>query len=115
MVICLVVLWICFTFVAENLQPMANDIQTIQNLIYEIRGQRVMLDRDLAELYGVSTGNLNKAVKRNIRRFPPDFMFQLTKEEFEFLKQSLIFQNGISNEDLKTAKGIWRKKKYYLY
>jgi hypothetical protein len=87
--------------VAENLQPMANDIQTIQNLIYEIRGQRVMLDRDLAELYGVSTGNLNKAVKRNIRRFPPDFMFQLTKEEFEFLKQSLIFQNGISNEDLK--------------
>ena len=87
---------------------MANDIQTIQNLIYEIRGQRVMLDRDLAELYGVSTGNLNKAVKRNIRRFPPDFMFQLTKEEFEFLKQSLIFQNGISNEDLKTAKGILR-------
>ncbi len=80
---------------------MANDIQTIQNLIYEIRGQRVMLDRDQAELYGVSTGNLNKAVKRNIRRFPPDFMFQLTKEEFEFLKQSLIFQNGISNEDLK--------------
>ena len=100
---------------AENLQPMANDIQTIQNLIYEIRGQRVMLDRNLAELYGVSTGNLNKAVKRNIRRFPPDFMFQLTKEEFEFLKQSLIFQNGISNEDLKTAKGIWRKTKYYLY
>ena len=93
---------------AENLQPMANDIQTIQNLIYEIRGQRVMLDRDLAELYGVSTGNLNKAVKRNIRRFPPDFMFQLIKEEFEFLKQSLIFPNGISNEDLKTAKGILR-------
>lgn len=87
---------------------MANDIQTIQNLIYEIRGQRVMLDRDLAELYQVTTGNLNKAVKRNIRRFPPDFMFQLTKEEFEFLKQSLIFQNGISNEDLKTAKGILR-------
>ena len=45
------------------------DIQIIQNKIYEIRGQRVMLDRDLAELYGVSTGNLNKAVKRNIERF----------------------------------------------
>ena len=85
-----------------------NDIQTIQSKIYEIRGQRVMLDRDLAELYEVTTGNLNKAVKRNIRRFPPDFMFQLTKEEFEFLKQSLIFQNGISNEDAKSASGILR-------
>ena len=57
------------------------DIQIIQNKIYEIRGQRVMLDRDLAELYGVSTGNLNKAVKRNIERFPERFMFQLSKEE----------------------------------
>ncbi len=56
-----------------------------------------MLDRDLAELYQVTTGNLNKAVKRNIRRFPPDFMFQLNKEEFEKLKNDLIFQNGISN------------------
>ena len=74
-----------------------NEIEAIQNKIYEIRGQRVMLDRDLAELYQVTTGNLNKAVKRNIRRFPPDFMFQLTKEEFDFLKQTLIFQNGISS------------------
>ena len=76
---------------------MNNNIQTIQNKIYEIRGQRVMLDRDLAELYHVTTGNLNKAVKRNIRRFPPDFMFQLTKGEFEKLKNDLIFQNGISS------------------
>ena len=74
-----------------------NQIQTIQNKIYEIRGQRVMLDRDLAELYQVTTGNLNKAVKRNIRRFPPDFMFQLTKDEFNILKSNLIFQNGTSN------------------
>jgi len=74
-----------------------NDIQMIQNKIYEIRGQRVMLDRDLAELYQVTTGNLNKAVKRNIKRFPPDFMFQLTKDEFDKLKNDLIFQNGISN------------------
>ena len=74
-----------------------NEIQTIQNKIYEIRGQRVMLDRDLAELYQVKTGNLNKAVKRNIRRFPPDFMFQLTKEEFDRLKNDLIFQNGTSS------------------
>ena len=74
-----------------------NEIQTMQSKIYEIRGQRVMLDRDLAELYQVTTGNLNKAVKRNIRRFPPDFMFQLTKDEFNRLKSDLIFQNGTSN------------------
>jgi len=74
-----------------------SDIQTIQSMIYEIRGQRVMLDRDLANLYQVTTGNLNKAVKRNIKRFPPDFMFQLTKEEFQKLRNDLIFQNGISS------------------
>ena len=74
-----------------------NEIQIIQSKIYEIRGQRVMLDRDLAELYHVTTGNLNKAVKRNIRRFPPDFMFQLNMEEFIKLKNDLIFQNGISS------------------
>ena len=58
------------------------ELATIQSKIYEIRGQRVMLDRDLAELYGVTTGNLNKAVKRNIERFPERFMFQLTEQEF---------------------------------
>ena len=73
-----------------------NDIQIIQQKIHEIRGQRVILDYDLAELYQVTTGNLNKAVKRNIRRFPPDFMFQLTKDEFEELKANLIFHFGIS-------------------
>lgn len=74
-----------------------NEVQVIQNKIYEIRGQRVMIDCDLAELYRVTTGNLNKAVKRNIRRFPPDFMFQLTNDEFERLKSDLIFQNGTSS------------------
>ena len=67
---------------------------SIQNLIYEIRGQKVMLDNDLAGLYEVETFNLNKAVKRNIGRFPGDFMFQLTKKEWE----NLIFQIGISNK-----------------
>ena len=52
-------------------------LQVIQSKIYEVRGQKVMLDKDLAELYQVTTGNLNKAVKRNIKRFPPDFMFQI--------------------------------------
>ena len=69
-----------------------NNVIQVQNLIHEIRGIKVMLDSDLAKLYGIETFNLNKAVKRNIQRFPADFMFQLTKEEYE----SLIFQNGIS-------------------
>ena len=56
-------------------------LQIIQSKIYEIRGQKVMLDRDLAEMYGVQTKALNQAVKRNIDRFPEDFMFQLTSEE----------------------------------
>lgn len=67
------------------------ELQLIQNKIYKIRGQQVMLDRDLAVLYQVTTGNFNKAVKRNIERFPDEFLFQLTKEEF-----NLIFQNGTS-------------------
>lgn len=61
----------------------------IQNLIYEIRGQKVMLDSDLATLYQVQTKVLNQAVKRNIKRFPADFMFQLTKEEFLNLKSQM--------------------------
>ena len=73
------------------------DLQLIQSKIYEIRGHKVMIDRDLAELYQVTTGNLNKSVQRNIKRFPSDFMFQLTKEEYDQLKTNLIFQNGISN------------------
>ncbi len=67
-------------------------VENIENLIYLIRGQKVMLDQDLADLYEVTTSNLNKAVKRNPDRFPEDFMFQLTKDEFENLK----FQIGIS-------------------
>jgi len=61
--------------------------------IYTVRGQNVMLDSDLAELYGVETSSLNRAVKRNISRFPDDFMFQLTVEE----AQSLMCQIGTSN------------------
>ena len=62
-----------------------DELQNIQDLIYVIRGQRVMLDRDLAFMYGVETKALNQAVKRNIERFPEDFMFQLTKGEYEIL------------------------------
>lgn len=61
-----------------------NDIQAIQSKIYEIRGQRVMLDFDLAILYGVETRVLNQSVRRNTERFPEDFMFQLTRGDLKF-------------------------------
>ena len=67
-----------------------NKLVQIQNLIYVIRGQRVMLDSDLARLYEVETKVLNQAVKRNLERFPEDFMFQLTKEEYEFLRSQIV-------------------------
>jgi phage regulator Rha-like protein len=67
--------------------------ETIERRILLVRRQKVMLDSDLAELYGVETSNLNKAVKRNIDRFPTDFMFQLSKQEAERLR----FQDGTSN------------------
>jgi uncharacterized coiled-coil protein SlyX len=70
-----------------------NELTEIQSKIYEIRGQRVMLDFDLAAMYGVEVKRLNEQVKRNIERFPEDFMFQLTKGEWEILK----CQNGTSN------------------
>ena len=75
-----------------------NDLETIQNKIYEIRGQRVMLDHDLAELYGVETKRLNEAVKRNAKRFEgDDFMFQLTKDEC--LRSQIVTLNDIGNHD----------------
>ena len=61
---------------------MANELVQIQNMIYEIRGQKVILDSDLAYLYEVEAKRLNEAVKRNIKRFPLDFIFQLTQDEF---------------------------------
>jgi hypothetical protein len=66
--------------------------ENVAQLVFFVRGEKVMLDADLARLYGVTTGNLNKAVKRNQGRFPGDFMFQLTDKETE----GLIFQSGRS-------------------
>lgn len=66
------------------------EITQIHSKIYEIRGQSVMIDRDLSDLYGVSTKVLNQAVKRNITRFPSDFMFQLTNEEALHLKSQFV-------------------------
>ena len=76
-----------------------NDIQTIQSKIYEIRGQRVMLDFDLAAMYGVKTGRLNEQVKRNIERFPEDFMFQLTKGEYEILRSQIVNSNDLRSQN----------------
>ena len=67
-----------------------DELQNIQNLIYVIRGQRVMLDFDLAMLYEIETRSLNQTVKRNIRRFPRDFMFQLTEEEWVFISSQFV-------------------------
>ncbi|MBR6829297.1 MAG: ORF6N domain-containing protein [Paludibacteraceae bacterium] len=75
------------------MQPLEN----IEHLIHVIRGKQVMLDRDLARLYGVETGRLNEQVKRNIERFPEDFMFQLNKEEFENWKSHFAISNSDSS------------------
>ena len=73
---------------------MENDkVTPIQNMIYEIRGQKVMLDRDLAQLYGVELKAMNQAVKRNAERFPSDFMFQLTQDEWNILRSQIVTAN----------------------
>lgn len=69
------------------------ELQVIQNKIYEVRGQKVMLDFDLAELYGSETKRLKEAVRRNLKRFPSDFMFELTKEEFDSLRSQIASSN----------------------
>ena len=70
-------------------------LEPIKQKIYEIRGRRVMLDSDLAELYMVETKNLKRAVRANIKRFPPDFMFELTKDEYDSLRcKNFTLKNG---------------------
>jgi ORF6N domain len=76
----------------ETLHDSMVPVEVVERRIYVIRGHKVMLDTHLAELYGVQTFNLNKAVKRNLERFPKDFMFRLTREE----SRSLTFQIGMS-------------------
>ena len=85
-------------------------LQVIQQKIYEIRGKKVMLDDDLAELYEVLTKNLNLSVKRNLKRFPPDFMFQLTKSEWDMIN-SLRLQNAT----LESGRGKYRKYLPYAF
>jgi hypothetical protein len=80
-------------------------LQAIQTKIYEVRGQKVMLDFDLAEMYEVETKRLKEAVRRNINRFPDDFMFELTKAEFESLRSQIA--------TLKTGRG--QHSKYFPF
>ena len=69
-------------------------LEKVENKIYLIRGRKVMLDRDLAELYAIETRILNQAVRRNVERFPKDFMFQLSKDEFSFLRSQNVILEG---------------------
>jgi hypothetical protein len=78
---------------AKAVKKVTTEDEEISSKIYFIRDKKIILDKDLGELYDVTTGNLNKAVKRNLKRFPEDFMFQLTEAEFK----NLIFQSGISS------------------
>jgi ORF6N domain len=68
-------------------------LEVIERRILLVRGQKVMLDADLAKLYEVPTSALNQAVRRNVDRFPPDFMFQLNKEEFDNWKSQIVISN----------------------
>lgn len=91
----------------QSLIVMAN----IETKILLIRGQKVMLDADLAELYEVETKELNRAVKRNIERFPEDFMFQLTADEFDNLR----FQFGTSSLKSQIGTSRWGGRRYSPY
>lgn len=74
------------------------ELEQIKNSILEIRGKKVMLDMDLAKIYEVETRVLKQAVRRNIDRFPEDFMFELTKDEWEFIRsQNVMFKTGKGN------------------
>lgn len=94
----------------ETAITLSNDVQ-IRDIIYTVRGQQVMLDSDLAELYEVETGALNRAAKRNENRFPEDFRFRLTDDEYENLR----CQFGISSDDLREFASGGRRYMPYVY
>lgn len=85
-------------------------ITSIQNRIYELRGERVMLDFDLAQLYEVETKALNQAVKRNIRRFPGDFMFRLTIDEWQDMRSQAVTASGSTNMRSQTVTASQSKR-----
>jgi len=101
---------------SENLNIQTDQVQQIFQKICEIRGQKVMLDFDLAELYGVEKKVLNQAVKRNIDRFPPDFMFQLTKkEEVTILRSQFVTANPQSTGNQGSVESKFSKVRFLPY
>lgn len=87
-------------------------VESIRNLVYSIRGQQVMLDSDLAEIYGYELKAMNQQVKRNINRFPEDFMFQLTRDEVELVKSQIVTSR---NDDLYVGQNGGRRKLPYAF
>jgi len=90
-------------------------IEQIDEMIRTIRGVRVMLDRDLAKIYGVPTFRFNEAIKRNRHRFPPDFMFQLTREEFDFLKSQIAMSKPKNSSQIAMSSAKHRGTAYRPY
>ena len=79
----------------KDIVPVTIEPQQVQQMIHVIRGERVILDSDIAKLYGVETKNLKRQVKRNITRFPADFMLELTRDEYNALRcQNVTIENG---------------------
>jgi hypothetical protein len=90
----------------------------IHELIHEIDGYKVMLDFDLAKLYGVTTGALNQAMKRNLDRFPPDFSFQLTKKQWDHLRSQIVtssLEDSLRSQFMTLEKGWGKHSKYLPY
>ena len=92
-------------------QASMDELQKIKSMIFEIRGFQVMLDADLAKIYQVETRVMNQAVKRNIDRFPSEFMFQLTQAEYNNLKSQFV----TSNLKSQNATSSWGGRRKLLY
>lgn len=106
-----------FRFYFPTKYPFEMELQTIKQKIHEIRGQKVMLDFDLAELYEVLTKTLNQAVKRNSERFPEDFLFQLNPDEWQNLKSKIVTSSSdVTNwSQIVTSSRKHRGEKYLPY
>jgi ORF6N domain len=90
-------------------------IEQIDGMIHTIRGVRVMLDSDLAKIYGVPTFRFNEAIKRNRHRFPPDFIFQLTRAEFDSLKSQIVMSKRENSSQIAMSSGKHRGAAYRPY
>lgn len=89
--------------------------EVIKSRIYEIRGRRIMIDNDLSELYGIETKNLKRTVRMNIERFPDDFMFELTKDEYDFLRCNFFTLKNNNKNSRKTPSNIGQRPLFTQY